>query len=44
MIEFRDVSFRYPNSADGGLEKINLTVPDGQFKRMFRPLIVPVAV
>ena len=30
MIEFRNVSFRYPNSADGGLEKINLTVPDGQ--------------
>ena len=30
MIEFRNVSFSYPDSADGGLYNINLTVPDGQ--------------
>lgn len=30
MIEFRNVSFSYPDSADGGLENINLTIPDGQ--------------
>ena len=31
MIEFRDVSFSYPDSADGGLKHIDLTIPDGQF-------------
>ena len=30
MIEFRNVSFDYPDSADGGLKHINLTIPDGQ--------------
>ena len=30
MIEFQDVSFFYPDSADGGLKHINLTIPDGQ--------------
>ncbi len=30
MIEFRDVSFSYPDSADGGLKRIDLTIPDGQ--------------
>lgn len=30
MIEFQDVSFSYPDSANGGLKKINLTIPDGQ--------------
>ena len=30
MIEFRDVSFSYPDSADGGLKHIDLTIPDGQ--------------
>ena len=30
MIEFRDVSFTYPDSADGGLHHISLTIPDGQ--------------
>ncbi len=30
MIEFQDVSFTYPDSADGGLHHINLTIPDGQ--------------
>ena len=30
MIEFRNVSFSYPDSADGGLENINLTIPDRQ--------------
>ena len=30
MIEFRNVSFSYPDSADGGLENISLTIPDGQ--------------
>lgn len=30
MIEFRDVSFSYPGSTDGGLKHIDLTIPDGQ--------------
>ena len=30
MIEFRNVSFSYPDSADGGLRNIHLTIPDGQ--------------
>ena len=30
MIEFKNVSFSYPDSADGGLKNINLTIPDGQ--------------
>ena len=30
MIEFRDVSFSYSDSADGGLQHISLTIPDGQ--------------
>ena len=30
MIEFCNVSFAYPDSADGGLKNINLTIPDGQ--------------
>lgn len=30
MIELRNVSFAYPNSADGSLHNIDLTVPDGQ--------------
>ena len=30
MIEFKNVSFAYPDSADGGLKNINLTIPDGQ--------------
>ena len=30
MIEFQDVSFSYPDSANGGLKNINLTIPDGQ--------------
>ena len=30
MIEFRDVSFSYPDSEDGGLKHISLTIPDGQ--------------
>lgn len=30
MIEFKDVSFAYPDSADGGLKNIDLTIPDGQ--------------
>ena len=30
MIEFRNVSFSYPDSADGGLHHIDLTIPDGQ--------------
>ena len=30
MIEFQDVSFSYPDSADGGLKNIDLTIPDGQ--------------
>lgn len=30
MIEFRNVSFSYPNSKDGCLKNINLTIPDGQ--------------
>ena len=30
MIEFQDVSFSYPDSADGGLKNISLTIPDGQ--------------
>ena len=30
MIEFRNVSFAYPDSTDGGLKNINLTIPDGQ--------------
>ena len=30
MIEFKDVSFSYPDSADGGLKDITLTIPDGQ--------------
>lgn len=30
MIEFRNVSFSYPDSADGSLQNIDLTIPDGQ--------------
>lgn len=30
MIEFRDVSFAYPDNTDGGLKNIDLTIPDGQ--------------
>ena len=30
MIEFQDVSFAYPDSPDGGLKHIDLTIPDGQ--------------
>ncbi len=30
MIEFKNVSFAYSDSADGGLKNINLTIPDGQ--------------
>ena len=30
MIEFRNVSFAYPDSADGGLKNVSLTIPDGQ--------------
>ena len=30
MIEFKNVSFAYPDRADGGLKNIDLTVPDGQ--------------
>ena len=30
MIEFQDVSFSYPDSTDGGLKHIDLTIPDGQ--------------
>ena len=30
MIECRDVSFSYPDSTDGGLKHIDLTIPDGQ--------------
>lgn len=30
MIEFQDVSFFYPDSANGGLKNIDLTIPDGQ--------------
>ena len=30
MIEFQNVSFAYPDSADGGLKNIDLTIPDGQ--------------
>ena len=30
MIEFQDVSFSYPGSADGSLKHIDLTIPDGQ--------------
>ena len=30
MIEFKNVSFTYPDSTDGGLKNINLTIPDGQ--------------
>ena len=30
MIEFRDVSFSYNDGADGGIEHISLTIPDGQ--------------
>ncbi len=30
MIEFQDVSFSYPDSADGGLHHISITIPDGQ--------------
>ena len=30
MIEFQDVSFSYPDSADGCLKHIDLTIPDGQ--------------
>ena len=30
MIEFRNVSFSYPDDADGGLKNIDLTIPDGQ--------------
>ena len=30
MIEFKNVSFAYPDSTDGGLKHIDLTIPDGQ--------------
>ena len=30
MIEFQNVSFSYPDSANGGLKHIDLTIPDGQ--------------
>lgn len=30
MIEFKNVSFSYPDSTDGGLKNISLTIPDGQ--------------
>lgn len=30
MIEFQDVSFAYPDSANGGLKNIDLTIPGGQ--------------
>ena len=30
MIEFQNVSFAYPDSADGGLKHIDLTIPNGQ--------------
>ena len=30
MIEFQNVTFAYPDSADGSLKNINLTIPDGQ--------------
>ena len=30
MIEFQNVSFAYPDSTDGGLKNITLTIPDGQ--------------
>ena len=30
MIEFQDVSFSYPDSPDGNLKHIDLTIPDGQ--------------
>ena len=30
MIEFQNVSFSYPDSTDGGLKNINLTILDGQ--------------
>ena len=30
MIEMQNVSFSYPDSADGGLKNINLTIPDEQ--------------
>ena len=30
MIEFQDVSFSYPDSANGGLKNVDLTIPDGQ--------------
>ena len=30
MIEFQDLSFAYPDSTDGGLKNISLTIPDGQ--------------
>ncbi len=30
MIEFQNVSFAYPDSTDGSLKNIDLTIPDGQ--------------
>ena len=30
MIEFQNVSFSYPDNAEGGLKQIDLTIPDGQ--------------
>ena len=30
MIEFRNVSFSYPDGTDGGLKNIDLVIPDGQ--------------
>lgn len=30
MIEFQNVSFSYPDSEEGGLKNISLTIPDGQ--------------
>ena len=29
MIEFQNLSFAYPDSTDGGLKNISLTIPDG---------------
>ena len=30
MIELQHVSFSYPDSTDGGLRDVTLTIPDGQ--------------
>lgn len=31
MIEFKNVTFAYPDNVEGGLKNISLTIPDGQF-------------